>query len=91
MNSANRMEGDLDVDVASLFASLWRNKLRILLLSTVAAGVAAAAVLAVSPKYKAESRILIETRESVYTRPDTGNVDEQRPVLDQEGILSQSN
>lgn len=89
MNSANRMEGDLDVDVASLFASLWRNKFRILLLSTVAAGVAAAAVLAVSPKYKAESRILIETRESVYTRPDTGNVDEQRPVLDQEGILSQ--
>jgi uncharacterized protein involved in exopolysaccharide biosynthesis/Mrp family chromosome partitioning ATPase len=89
MTSANRMEGDLDIDVASLFASLWRKKFRILLLSTVAAGVAAAAVLAVSPKYKAESRILIETRESVYTRPDTGNVDEQRPVLDQEGILSQ--
>jgi uncharacterized protein involved in exopolysaccharide biosynthesis/Mrp family chromosome partitioning ATPase len=89
MTSANRMEGDFDIDVASLFASLWRKKFRILLLSTVAAGVAAAAVLAVSPKYKAESRILIETRESVYTRPDTGNVDEQRPVLDQEGILSQ--
>ncbi|MGB8816577.1 MAG: Wzz/FepE/Etk N-terminal domain-containing protein [Rhizobiaceae bacterium] len=89
MTSANRMDGDLDIDVASLFGSLWRKKFRILLLSTVAAAATAAAVLAIDPKYMAETRVLIETRESVYTRPDTGNIDEQRPVLDSEGVLSQ--
>ena len=35
MTNANRMDGDLDIDVASLFGSLWRKKFRILLLSTV--------------------------------------------------------
>lgn len=89
MTSANRVDGDIDIDVASLFASLWRNKLRILLSSAVITGLAAAAVLMVSPKYMSESRILIETRESVYTRPDTGMIDEARPILDAEGIASQ--
>ncbi len=89
MASANRVEGDLDIDVASLFASLWRSKFKILFASLVITGLAAAAVLMVSPKYRAETRILIETGESVYTRPDTGLVDEARPVLDAEGVASQ--
>ncbi len=89
MNSANRVDGDLDIDVASLFAGLWRNKFKILFLSLLFTALAAAAVLYVSPKYMSEARILIETRESVYTRPNTGNIDEQRPVLDAEGIASQ--
>ena len=89
MASANRVEGDLDIDVASLFASLWRSKFKIFFISLVITGLAAAAVLMVSPKYRAETRILIETRESVYTRPDTGIVDEARPVLDAEGVASQ--
>ncbi len=89
MSSANRVEGDLDIDVASLFASLWRSKFKILFASLVITGLAAAAVLTVSPKYRAETRILIQTGESVYTRPDTGLVDEARPVLDAEGVASQ--
>lgn len=89
MAGANELQGDLDIDVASLFASLWRNKFRILLGSLVITAATAAIVLMVSPKYMAESRILIETRESVYTRPDTGMIDEARPILDAEGIASQ--
>ena len=89
MAVANQSEGDLDIDVASLFASLWRKKLSILLGSLVITAATAAIVLMVSPKYMAESRILIETRESVYTRPDTGMIDEARPILDAEGIASQ--
>ena len=89
MASANRVEGDLDIDVASLFASLWRSKFKILFTSLLITGLAASAVLIVSPKYRAETRILIETRESIYTRPDTGLVDEARPILDAEGVASQ--
>ncbi len=89
MASANRLDGDLDIDVAHLFASLWRSKFKILFWSLVITALAAAVVLMVSPKYMAETRILIETRESVYTRPDTGMIDEARPVLDAEGVASQ--
>ena len=39
-------------------------------------------------QYKAETRILIETRESVFTRPASSG-EAERPLLDEEGITSQ--
>ena len=88
MNSAGRFESDMDIDVASLFVSLWRNKGQILLGSLVAAGLAYGVALTVTPKYNAATRILIETRESVFTRPAQERAAES-PILDQEGIKSQ--
>ena len=41
-----------------------------------------------SPHYKAATRILIETRESVYTRPGQ-SAEADRPILDEEGVTSQ--
>ncbi|GAA4111561.1 exopolysaccharide transport family protein [Aminobacter aganoensis] len=41
-----------------------------------------------TPKYRAETRLLIETRESVFTRPD-GSSESERPILDEEGVTSQ--
>ena len=40
MNGPDRYESDLDVDIASLFVSLWRNKGKILLGSLIATGLA---------------------------------------------------
>ena len=42
-----------------------------------------------TPHYKAETRLLIETRESVFTRPDAGNAESDKSVLDEEGVTSQ--
>lgn len=79
---------DLDVDLRQLFASLVANWVRILV---VACGVALAAFVLASlatPHYKAETRLLIETRESVFTRPQ-GDAESDKPLLDEEGVTSQ--
>ena len=73
MSEVRPAVSDVDVDLAQLFGSLVRNWLRILV---VAVAVAAGTFLLMSlatPLYRAETRILIENRESVYTRPTTGN------------------
>lgn len=85
---ASSVGNDVDIDIGALFASLWRNKLRILVGSLLLTALAFLLMSLVSPKYRAETRILIETGESVFTRPANQQADD-RPVLDQEGIKSQ--
>jgi exopolysaccharide transport family protein len=85
---ASSVGNDVDIDIGALFASLWRNKLRILVGSLLLAALAFLLLSLVAPKYRAETRILIETGESVFTRPANQQADD-RPVLDQEGIKSQ--
>jgi uncharacterized protein involved in exopolysaccharide biosynthesis/Mrp family chromosome partitioning ATPase len=88
MSAAQTTVADLDVDLRQLFASLARNWLRILVVALAVTGLALVAAWMATPKYKAETRLLIETRESVFTRPDTGP-DADRPILDEEGVTSQ--
>nr|WP_292765454.1 exopolysaccharide transport family protein [Mesorhizobium sp.] len=88
MSDANSSASDVDVDLGRLFAGLmarWRRILAVALLVT-----AAALVLTwyATPHYRGETRLLIEARESVFTRPQTGAEDE-RPLLDEEGVTSQ--
>ena len=85
---ASSVGNDVDIDIGALFASLWRNKLRILVGSLLLTALAFLLMSLVSPKYRAETRILIETGELVFTRPANQQADD-RPVLDQEGIKSQ--
>lgn len=79
---------DVDIDMGALFASLWQNRRRIIVGTLLLTALAFVVLSLVSPKYRAETRILIETRESVFTRPTNQQADD-RPVLDQEGIKSQ--
>ena len=89
MSGVNPMDGELDIDVGSLFKNLWRNKYKILMASVVITGLTAGLVLMISPKYKAQTKVLITRGESILTRLDTGNADESKPVLDAEGVKSQ--
>ncbi|RWK43865.1 exopolysaccharide transport family protein [Mesorhizobium sp.] len=86
--SVQSAAADVDVDLRQLFASLARNWLRILAVSLVVTGLAFALTWLATPHYRAETRLLIETRESVYTRPD-GTNDNDKPILDEEGVTSQ--
>ncbi|MBA8876360.1 GumC family protein [Phyllobacterium myrsinacearum] len=88
MPRAGSVDSDVDIDIGALFASLWQNRVRVLLGAVLLTLLAFLALSLISPKYRAETRILIETRESVFTRP-TGEQGDDRPVLDQEGIKSQ--
>jgi uncharacterized protein involved in exopolysaccharide biosynthesis/Mrp family chromosome partitioning ATPase len=89
MPGASSVGNDVDIDIGALFASLWRNRLRIILGSLLLTALAFLVLSLVSPKYRAETRILIETRESVFTRPANQQGADDRPILDQEGIKSQ--
>lgn len=79
---------DVDVDLRQLFASLARNWLRILVVALAVTGMAFAFAWLATPHYKAETKLLIETRESVFTRPDSTS-DSEKPILDEQGVASQ--
>ena len=83
-NQAN----DIDVDLGRLFSSLARNWLRILLVALIITGLAFLLAWSATPLYRAETRILIETRESPLTRGNSP-ADADRPILDAEGVASQ--
>lgn len=88
MSGAHSAAADIDVDLRQLFASLARHWVRIVAVALIVTGLAFVLAWLATPLYKAETRLLIETRESVYTRPEN-NGDVDRPILDEEGVTSQ--
>ena len=88
MSSVKAQANDIDVDLGRLFSGMLARWPRIL---AVAIGITAIAFLlawSATPLYRAETRLLIETRESPLTRGNTG-ADADRPILDPEGVTSQ--
>ena len=81
--------GDLDIDVASLFGSIWRNKGKLLSTAAIVTALAGAVLFVMPPKYNSETRIFIEQRESVYTRPAGTTAEDTRTIFDNEGVTSQ--
>jgi uncharacterized protein involved in exopolysaccharide biosynthesis/Mrp family chromosome partitioning ATPase len=88
MSGVQSTASDIDVDLGRLFSSLARNWLRILTAALTVTALAFVLAWTATPHYKAETRILIETRESVFTRPQ-GSGENERPILDEEGVTSQ--
>uniref|UniRef100_UPI003BADAD6E exopolysaccharide transport family protein n=1 Tax=Stappia sp. TaxID=1870903 RepID=UPI003BADAD6E len=81
-------EERVEIDMASVLAAL-RRSLRWLLPLTIAVAVLAFVVLQLVPaKYRSESKVLIETSDIVYPG-DARGVEEERALLDNEGIQSQ--
>jgi uncharacterized protein involved in exopolysaccharide biosynthesis/Mrp family chromosome partitioning ATPase len=77
-----------ELDLAALGRALWRRKASILILTLGAAAAAFLAVSMITPRYKSEARLLIETRENVFLRPEAEKAGEGATV-DQEAIASQ--
>ncbi|PRD41921.1 chain-length determining protein [Phyllobacterium phragmitis] len=88
MSGAGSVGNDVDIDIGALFASLRRNWRFILVGALALAALVLLFCLLSTPEYRAETRVLIETRESIFTRPN-GETAADRPVLDQEGVKSQ--
>lgn len=89
MNSDRAAANDVDVDLGRLFGSLRRHWLGMLLFALVSAGLVFLLAAAATPKYRAETRILIEQRETVFTRPQ-GEEAVAPAALDAEAIASQA-
>lgn len=79
---------DVDVDLGTLFASIVRDWKLILAVTIAVTGLAFLVAWLATPHYRAETRILIETTESVFTRP-TPSGESDKPILDEEGVTSQ--
>ena len=77
-----------DVDLHALGAAL-AHKRGWIIVPTVLALVASLAIVnLITPRYKSETRILIDGRENVFLRPNTDRV-EERQALDAEAVTSQ--
>ena len=78
-----------ELDLGALGRALWRRRLSILALTLGAAVVAFIAVSLITPKYKSETRVLIETRENIFLRPEAEKTGEPSAAVDQEAVASQ--
>lgn len=75
-------------DMRGLGRALWQKKTMIIGLTLVAAGVAFLVVNAITPRYRSESRILLETRENVFLRAEADKTAD-RTTIDPEAVASQ--
>jgi uncharacterized protein involved in exopolysaccharide biosynthesis/Mrp family chromosome partitioning ATPase len=78
-----------ELDLGALGRALWRRKIPIIALTLGAAAIAFIAVSLITPKYKSESRVLIETRENIFLRPEAEKTTEPGATVDQEAVASQ--
>src|ERR671914_825962 len=78
-----------EVDLGAIGRGLWARKRLILLWTLLAAGIAFVAVNLITPRYKSEARVLVETRENVFLRPEADRTQERNATVDQEAMTSQ--
>lgn len=88
MSDRRLSDQDADIDLGGLVGAIWRRRLLVLLSTVVMGGAAFGISSVVSPRYQAETRVLIETR-----NPALGMQQNQQlapePILDEAGITSQ--
>ncbi|MFT4117370.1 GumC family protein [Bradyrhizobium sp.] len=77
-----------DIDLHALGGALARKRAWIIVPTVLALVASVAAVNLVTPRYKSESRILIDGRENVFLRPNSDRA-EERQALDAEAVTSQ--
>src|SRR5215831_16633161 len=78
-----------EIDLGALGRALWRKRVLIAGLTLLAAAIAFLVVNMITPRYKSEARVLIETRENIFFRPDAEKAIERGTTVDQEAMTSQ--
>jgi uncharacterized protein involved in exopolysaccharide biosynthesis/Mrp family chromosome partitioning ATPase len=68
---------------------LWRNKRSIVGPTLIMAAAAFIAVNLLTPRYKSEARVLVESRENIFLRPEAEKPLMDRVTIDQEAVTSQ--
>lgn len=81
------MSGDLDL--IGLGRAVWQKKARIITLTLVAAIAAFVVVNAITPRYRSEARLLLESRENVFMRAEADKGTNERAALDPEAVIGQ--
>jgi succinoglycan biosynthesis transport protein ExoP len=81
---------DAELDLSALGTTLWRKKWRILRPALLVGLATLAVVQVITPKYLSESRVIVESRDNIYLRPDVDKDLIDRNVVDQEAVTSQA-
>lgn len=88
MSDRRYSDQDADIDLGGLVGAVWRRRMLVLLSTVVFGGAAFGISSIVAPRYQAETRILIETRNpSLSTQANQPLAPE--PILDEAGVASQ--
>lgn len=78
-----------DIDLHAIGGALARRRGWIVVPTVLALVASVAIVNLITPRYKSESRILIDGRENVFLRPSSDRSTEERQALDPEAVTSQ--
>jgi tyrosine-protein kinase Etk/Wzc len=73
----------------SLGRALWQKRITILGLTLISAAIAFVVVNAITPRYRSESRLLLEARENVFLRAAADKNTIDRTTIDPEAVASQ--
>ena len=89
MSGARSLSADVDIDIKGLLSSVWRKRFLLLLVTLVGGALLFAALSAISPRYKSDAQILIKKRESVFTRIQTNEFQQNGGEFDEQAVKSQ--
>ena len=78
-----------ELDIGAVSRELWRRKWRILIPTVLVAAMSFVVVNMLTPRYASEARVLIDSRENVFLRPDAEKSLPERAVLDEQAVASQ--
>ncbi len=77
-----------DIDIQSLMAAAWHRKFLLLIITVIAAVGLFTLFSSIDPRYRSSTKVLIEQRESVFTKPNQ-NLEVSRSRFDKEAVGSQ--
>jgi succinoglycan biosynthesis transport protein ExoP len=77
-------------DMRGLGRVLWQKKSTILAFTLMSAAAAFVVVNAITPRYRSESRLLLEVRENVFMRAEADKNGTDRATIDPEAVASQT-
>ena len=77
-------------DMRGLGRVLWQKKATILAFTLMSAAAAFVVVNAITPRYRSESRLLLEVRENVFMRAEADKNGTDRATIDPEAVASQT-
>lgn len=79
---------DVDIDLGQLARAVWERRLKVVAITLVGAGVAFAGAKMIAPKYRGETRLLIEQRAPAFANTQSADAN-AGPLLDELNIASQ--
>jgi succinoglycan biosynthesis transport protein ExoP len=81
---------DPELDLSALGTTLWRKRWKILRPTILVGLVTLVAVQVITPRYQSESRVIVESRDNIFLRPEADKDLIDRNTADQESVTSQA-